>query len=55
MVNKYKQVNIKVQDKQLQDLDNLGVAMGETNRSALVRRAIADFIQRHKEYLDKGE
>jgi metal-responsive CopG/Arc/MetJ family transcriptional regulator len=51
--SKYKQLNLKLTAKQLDDLERLSNAMGNVSKSNLIRIAITEYIMKYKELLDK--
>jgi metal-responsive CopG/Arc/MetJ family transcriptional regulator len=49
---KYKQLNIKLTEKQLDQLEDLSNAMGNVSKSNLIRIAITEYIMKYKDLLD---
>ena len=54
MINetKYKQLNIKLTEKQLDQLENLSNAMGNVSKSNLIRIAITEYLMKYKDLLE---
>jgi len=50
----YKQLNLKLTEKQLEDLEKLSNAMGNVSKSNLIRIAITEYILKYKD-LFEGE
>ena len=48
---KIKQLNFKLSEKQLEDLERLSNAMGNVSRSNLIRIAITEYIMKYNEIL----
>ena len=48
---KYKQLNIKLTEKQLDQLENLSNAMGNVSKSNLIRIAITEYIMKYENLL----
>lgn len=48
---KYKQLNIKLTEKQLNRLEDLSNAMGNVSKSNLIRIAITEYVMKYKELL----
>jgi len=44
-----KQINLKLTEKQLEDLEKLSNAMGNVNKSKLIRKAITEYIMKYKD------
>jgi|GEM_PF-1107080 hypothetical protein len=51
---KFKQINIKLSDKDLHDLDLLSNALGGVSKPNLIRLAVAEFIHRNKTLINDG-
>lgn len=49
---KYKQLNLKLTEKQLDDLEKLSSAMGNVSKSNLIRIAITDYLIKYKDVLE---
>ena len=47
----FKQLNFKLSEKQLQDLEKLSTAMGNVSKSNLIRIAITEYIMKYKDLL----
>lgn len=48
---KYKQLNIKLSEKQLDQLEHLSNAMGNVSKSNLIRIAITEYLMKYKGFL----
>ncbi len=48
---KMKQINLKLTEKQLNDLEKLSNAMGNVSKSNLIRIAITEYIMKYEELL----
>jgi metal-responsive CopG/Arc/MetJ family transcriptional regulator len=48
----FKQLNFKLTEKQLEDLEKLSNAMGNVSKSNLIRIAITEYIMKYKDLLD---
>ena len=48
---KIKQLNLKLTEKQLDDLDKLSNAMGNVSKSNLIRIAITEYIMKYENLL----
>ena len=48
---KYKQLNIKLTEKQLDQLEDLSNAMGNVSKSNLIRIAITEYVMKYKDLL----
>ena len=48
---KYKQLNIKLTEKQLDHLEDLSNAMGNVSKSNLIRIAITEYIMKYENLL----
>jgi metal-responsive CopG/Arc/MetJ family transcriptional regulator len=44
----FKQLNFKLSEKQLEDLEKLSKAMGNVSKSNLIRIAITEYIMKYK-------
>lgn len=49
---KMKQINLKLTENQLDQLEDLSNAMGNVSKSNLIRIAITEYLMRYKELLD---
>ena len=49
---KFKQINIKLSDKDLQDLDILSNVMGGVSKPNLIRLAVSEFIHKNKRLIN---
>jgi metal-responsive CopG/Arc/MetJ family transcriptional regulator len=49
---KYKQLNLKLTEKQLDQLEKLSNAMGNVSKSNLIRIAITEYLMKYKDLLD---
>jgi metal-responsive CopG/Arc/MetJ family transcriptional regulator len=47
----FKQLNFKLSEKQLEDLEKLSNAMGNVSKSNLIRIAITEYIMKYKDIL----
>ncbi len=47
----FKQLNFKLSEKQLEDLEKLSIAMGNVSKSNLIRIAITEYIMKYNELL----
>ena len=45
----FKQLNFKLSEKQLEDLEKLSNAMGNVSKSNLIRIAITEYLMKYKE------
>lgn len=48
-----KQINLKLTEKQINQLDELGEALGGVSKSNLIRMAIAELLIKYSELLEK--
>jgi metal-responsive CopG/Arc/MetJ family transcriptional regulator len=48
-----KQINLKLTEKQLEDLEKLSNAMGNVSKSNLIRIAITEYIMKHNDYCNR--
>jgi metal-responsive CopG/Arc/MetJ family transcriptional regulator len=48
----FKQLNFKLSEKQLEDLEKLSSAMGNVSKSNLIRIAITEYIMKYKVLLE---
>jgi metal-responsive CopG/Arc/MetJ family transcriptional regulator len=48
----FKQLNFKLSEKQLEDLEKLAEAMGNVSKSNLIRIAITEYIMKYKNLLE---
>ncbi len=51
---KIKQLNLKLTEKQLNDLEKLSNAMGNVSKSNLIRIAITEYIMKYKALYEKN-
>lgn len=49
---KYKQLNLKLTEKQLDELENLSNALGNVSKSNLIRIAITEYIMKYNQLLE---
>jgi metal-responsive CopG/Arc/MetJ family transcriptional regulator len=49
---KYKQLNIKLTETQLDQLEDLSNAMGNVSKSNLIRIAITEYLMKYKDLLE---
>jgi metal-responsive CopG/Arc/MetJ family transcriptional regulator len=49
---KMKQINLKLTENQLDQLEDLSNAMGNVSKSNLIRIAITEYLMKYKELLD---
>ena len=47
-----KQINLKLTEKQLEDLEKLSNAMGNVSKSNLIRIAITEYLMKYKDLLE---
>jgi len=50
---KFKQLNLKLTEKQLNQLEDLSTAMGNVSKSNLIRIAITEYIMKYKDLLEE--
>jgi len=50
----FKQLNFKLSEKQLEDLEKLSTAMGNVSKSNLIRIAITEYIMKYNGLLKEG-
>jgi metal-responsive CopG/Arc/MetJ family transcriptional regulator len=48
----FKQLNFKLSEKQLEDLEKLSKAMGNVSKSNLIRIAITEYLMKYKDLLE---
>ena len=51
---KIKQLNLKLTEKQLNQLERLSNAMGNVSKSNLIRIAITEYIMKYNDLLEEG-
>jgi len=51
----FKQLNFKLSEKQLDDLESLSNAMGNVSKSNLIRIAITEYIMKYKDLLEDSK
>jgi len=49
----FKQLNFKLSEKQLEDLEKLSFAMGNVSKSNLIRIAITEYLMKYKDLLEE--
>ena len=49
----FKQLNFKLSEKQLDDLESLSNAMGNVSKSNLIRIAITEYLMKYKDLLEE--
>jgi len=50
--SKHKQLNLKLTEKQLNELQSLSIAMGNVSKSNLIRIAITEYIMKYKDLVE---
>ena len=50
----FKQLNFKLSEKQLDQLESLSIAMGNVSKSNLIRIAITEYIMKYNDLLEEG-
>jgi metal-responsive CopG/Arc/MetJ family transcriptional regulator len=48
----FKQLNFKLSEKQLEDLERLSIAMGNVSKSNLIRIAITEYLMKYNDLID---
>jgi len=48
----FKQLNFKLSEKQLEDLEKLSTAMGNVSKSNLIRIAITEYIMKYSKLIE---
>jgi len=51
----FKQLNFKLSEKQLDQLENLSTAMGNVSKSNLIRIAITEYLMKYKDLLEESK
>ena len=52
---RFKQLNFKLSEKQLDQLENLSTAMGNVSKSNLIRIAITEYLMKYKDLLEESK